>query len=114
MFQGLLGDAVLIWRVWIVWNKRWSIVIIPFKATVANFGNLFFSVSVSILAYLGPLVIGIIGTAANASNHLGSIVFIPTAALYVVSTGLNTGLIVGRLLLAPLSSANYRYLILPY
>ena len=38
-FQALLGDLVLMWRVWIVWDKQYWAIAIPFVATIAAWGK---------------------------------------------------------------------------
>ncbi|OBZ73827.1 hypothetical protein A0H81_06048 [Grifola frondosa] len=67
-FLGLLGDSILIWRVWIVWNKKILIIVFPVLATVAAF------------------VIGIISAAVITSvNSLNRLLPVPTGALAVNS-----------------------------
>lgn len=38
-FEGLLGDSVIIWRVWVVWKRSLYVVALPIAATIAAFGK---------------------------------------------------------------------------
>ncbi|KIP03843.1 hypothetical protein PHLGIDRAFT_121238 [Phlebiopsis gigantea 11061_1 CR5-6] len=81
MVTGILGDAIVIWRVWHVWGRRWWTIVIPCAATLVAF------------------VIGIMSAAVLTSpNQLNNILPIPTAALALTSTALNTFMIAGRLI----------------
>jgi hypothetical protein len=35
-FQSLIGDLILIWRVYMVWARRWWIIVVPLCATIAG------------------------------------------------------------------------------
>lgn len=79
-FEGLLGDSVIIWRVWVVWKRSLYVVALPIAATIAAF------------------VVGILSAASLTSGTtLREVLPVPTGSLAIVNTALCTGLIAGRL-----------------
>jgi len=75
------GDAILIWRVWVVWNRNYLLIVVPALSTIA------------------ALAVGLLSAATIAShNSLKQLLPLPTLALGLVNTILCTGLIAGRLL----------------
>ncbi|KAI0325929.1 hypothetical protein GY45DRAFT_173527 [Cubamyces sp. BRFM 1775] len=77
-FQLLLGDSVLIWRVWVVWNRDVRVILLPVVVLMAGFGILSAAEAVSY-------------------NELSKVLPVPTVILAVVNTTLCTSLIAGRL-----------------
>ncbi|KAJ7459259.1 hypothetical protein FB451DRAFT_1182284 [Mycena latifolia] len=50
----LVADCVLIWRCWIIWNRRWVIVVIPILCTLAGAGLGFRSIAEQAAYVLNP------------------------------------------------------------
>ena len=93
----------MIWRGWVIWSRQWWVVVVPFTVSTTSCGNvssLLASRFLPSLILALMTVVGIVGAAGADSNHppLTSFIFIPIAALLVTSTGINTSLIIGRLL----------------
>ncbi|KAI0760316.1 hypothetical protein C8Q74DRAFT_219572 [Fomes fomentarius] len=78
--QLAIGDLVLIWRVWVVWNHRMRIVILPVLALIAGLGVG--------LAYAAEAV---------SYNNLSRILPAPSVILTLINTSICTALIAGRL-----------------
>ncbi|KAI0754428.1 hypothetical protein C8Q80DRAFT_1139038 [Daedaleopsis nitida] len=75
-----LGDLILVWRVWVVWNHNIRVVVLPFLALLASF--------VVGMAY---------AIEAVSYNALSKILPAPAVILSVINTSLCTALIAGRL-----------------
>ncbi|KAI0800258.1 hypothetical protein C8Q74DRAFT_1444207 [Fomes fomentarius] len=74
-----IGDLVLIWRVWVVWNRSIRIVILPALALIAGLG------------------VGLAWAAeAVPYNDLSRFLPVPSVILSIVNTSMCTALIVGR------------------
>ncbi|KAM5530273.1 hypothetical protein V8D89_016052 [Ganoderma adspersum] len=79
-FQNAFSDIVLIWRVWVVWNRNLRSIILPVLMLITRFA------------------LGMMNAAGSISyNELAKIVPIPTVVLAVGNTTLCTALIAGRL-----------------
>ncbi|KAI1794431.1 hypothetical protein LXA43DRAFT_140207 [Ganoderma leucocontextum] len=79
-FQMAFGDLVLIWRVWVVWNRDFRSIVLPLLVLAASF------------------VFGMMNTAKSITyNDLAKILPTPTVVLAVGNTTLCTTLIAGRL-----------------
>ncbi|KAI0800255.1 hypothetical protein C8Q74DRAFT_400794 [Fomes fomentarius] len=74
-----IGDLVLIWRVWVVWNRSIRIVILPALALIAGLGVG--------LAYAAEAV---------SYNNLSRILPVPSVILSLANTSICTALIAGR------------------
>lgn len=74
------ADAILIWRVWVVWSKRHLVIVIPVMSTTTG------------------LVIGLLSAATITSHDsLKELLPLPTLALGLANTIVCTALIAGRL-----------------
>ncbi|KAI0292629.1 hypothetical protein B0F90DRAFT_1645372 [Multifurca ochricompacta] len=95
----LIGDAILIYRCWLIWGKNYFVIIIPSLCAVAGF---------ACLAETSHRLLGINPTAPIAPN---SLVPLATAgySLPLVTNVLVTLLIVSRIwYLSPMSNPNLR------
>ena len=96
-----LGDSVLIWRVWVVWNHDYRVVLLPVTLLLTGFGTL------QGPPHLTPtdrcfdpcsVVVGMMYAAeATSYNFLSKILPMPSVVLGVANTTICTTLIAGRL-----------------
>ncbi|KAJ8519892.1 hypothetical protein ONZ45_g3195 [Pleurotus djamor] len=75
--QFMIGDCILIWRVWAVWNKNWWLTILPILLMLASAGVRF-------------AIVGDLASVVKFSSD-------PSTALIVANIGICTLLIAGRI-----------------
>ena len=92
------GDIVLIWRVWIVWNRSFRSIVLPSMVLIASFSELHIHLCYRLNLHTIFQVLGMMNAASSISyNDLAKILPIPTVILAVGNTALCTALIAGRL-----------------
>ncbi|KAH8106283.1 hypothetical protein BXZ70DRAFT_429932 [Cristinia sonorae] len=96
--QEILGDGVAIYRCWVIWNRNWRVIILPF------------------ILFIVSLISGYTVCGLYPSQHPGETVFDPRLthwistfyAVAVVQSSMTTGLMAYKIWITDRRSASYR------